>query len=168
MDQNDMKELNKSENWNKQKIILGTVVLLSIGISNNVKSDVTSKEFEWISDSDNSKIDSVITVSHGHKNIVVNNTQWTQQAIIDYDFVIADGITKLQNDEEETNVMLTKMLNETIKFEKIISRIGIYIGFTILLLNLFYFNLSWTYAFMASIAGFGVPLFIKVREWERG
>lgn len=90
----------------------------------------------------------------------------TQRVNSSNEVINVEDLQKRQ-ESEESEMRLAEMLNGTIEFEKVISKIGMLVGCSILLSNLLIFQINWKYAFTASILGFGLSLYTKVRAWER-
>ena len=151
-----------SEVKNYQKIIssFASFVLITTPISAQETVSVTS-EIKMSSSFNNSRITN-------NKLAPMQNSRLTEldrNESLHNDFVNINKLMK-QNKEKEMKKMQNEILNSVISFESFVTKLGFVLTFLFTLLSL-PFLIGYP-AFLGIVMSMGLPIFVKIRRWERG
>lgn len=130
-------------------IIVGCSVILSSGQYINIPNK--NNNLEISPTTQNNKMTTEFTT------IKVLNIQQNYSMNIDIDDAV----------RERNKTIMNKKIASLVKLENFVSIVGFVFGVFVILSNLLLFDLNWFYVFLVSIAGFTLPMYIRVRRLER-
>lgn len=156
----DEKIISEGKSYQKFINSFASFVLITSPISAQETVSLTS-EIKMSSNFNNSRVTNNNLASVHRSQL----TEYDSNEILHSGFVDLNELMEL-NREKEMKKMQNEILQPVIRFERFVTKLGFLLTFLFTLLS-FPFFIGYP-ALVGVIMSMGLPIFVKIRKWERG